>query len=269
MRGKSVVSQTTSRAAWTVALALCGSLACAAPDGSVAVAPTAREVDPPTARDIVSRAQQAAGGETWIHPRTLLMRGHAVFFTPQGAERHERYEMWRVYPAQKGAAHAADGKVRIESWHQGKRVRLVTFDGQRSYTLEGPQPPSEADRQWSENFGFGVIRFALEPGFRQERLADDVVEGRPVHVVRITDPSGQATTFSMAKDDHAILRLGFETARGWHERLYSEFFRKPGVSWVQPGRVRLYYAGVIQNEIVWTDFELDQAMPDGLFVVVK
>jgi hypothetical protein len=38
---------------------------------------------------------------------------------------------------------------------------------------------------------------------------------------------------------------------------------------VQPGRVRLYYAGVIQNEIVWTDFELDQAMPDGLFVVVK
>ncbi len=219
------------------------------------------------ARDIIARAQAAAGGETWIHPRTLLMRGHAVFYTPQGAERHERYEMWRVYPAQKGAAHAADGKVRIESWRQGKRVRLITFDGERSYTLEGPQPPSEADKQWSENFGFGVIRFALEPGFRQERLPDEVVEGRSVRVVRITDPSGQATTFSVAKDDDAILRLGFHTPRGWHERLYSEFFRKPGVSWVQPGRVRLYYAGVLQNEILWTDFELDRPMPDDLFVV--
>ena len=84
-----------------------------------------------------------------------------------------------------------------------------------------------------------AIRFALEPGFRQERLADDTVEGRAVHVVRVTDPSGQATTFSMAKDDFAILRLGFETARGWHERLYSDFFRKPGV----PEAINLQPAG--------------------------
>lgn len=222
-----------------------------------------------TAREIVARAQVAAGGDTWIHPSSLLMRGHAVFYTPQGAERHERYDMWRVYPKQKGSAHAADGKVRIESWHQGRCVRLITFDGKRSYTLEGPQPPSEADKQWSENFGFGVIRFAIEPGFRQERLPDDSVEGRPVHVVRIIDPSEQVTLFSIAKDDYAILRLGFNTSRGWHERLYSNFFRKPGISWVQPGLVRLYYDGVKQNEIIWLDFELDRSMPDALFVVNK
>lgn len=238
--------------------------------GSVAVgsgALRAADAPEPTAREIVARAQAAAGGETWIHPRTLLMRGHAVFYTPQGPERHERYDMWRVYPQQKGAAHAADGKVRIESWSNGRRVRLVTFDGQRSYTLDGPQPPSEADKQWSENFGFGVIRFALESGFRQERLPDDSVEGRPVYVVRIVDPSRQETLFSIAKDDYAILRLGFDTSRGWHERLYSNFFRKPGLSWVQPGLVRLYYNGVKQNEIIWTDFELDRPMPDDLFVV--
>lgn len=222
-----------------------------------------------TAREIVARAQVAAGGDTWIHPSSLLMRGHAVFYTPQGAERHERYDMWRVYPKQKGSAHAADGKVRIESWHQGRCVRLITFDGKRSYTLEGPQPPSEADKQWSENFGFGVIRFAIEPGFRQERLPDDSVEGRPVYVVRIIDPSEQVTLFSIAKDDYAILRLGFNTSRGWHERLYSNFFRKPGISWVQPGLVRLYYDGVKQNEIIWLDFELDRSMPDALFVVNK
>ena len=243
------------------------SFAVASPIRAAADPPARAAADAPTARDIIARAQAAAGGETWIHPRTLLMRGHAVFYTPQGPEKHERYEMWRVYPAQKGSAHAADGKVRIESWHDGKRVRLVTFDGLRSYTLDGPQPPSEADKQWSENFGFGVIRFALEPGFRQERLPDDAVGGREVYMVRIIDPSGQATLFSIAKDDHAILRLGFDTSRGWHERLYSDFFRKPGVSWVQPGVVKLYYDGVKQNEIFWTDFELDRPMPDDLFVV--
>ncbi|MFM7797364.1 MAG: hypothetical protein ACKPBA_00080, partial [Planctomycetota bacterium] len=162
------------------------------------IAPSVAADPPLPAREIIARAQAAAGGDTWIHPRTLLMRGHAVFYTPQGPEQHERYEMWRVYPVQKGSAHAADGKVRIESWHDGKRVRLVTFDGARSYTLDGPQPPSEADKQWSENFGFGVIRFALEPGFRQERLPDDAVGGREVYMVRIIDPSGQATLFSLA-----------------------------------------------------------------------
>jgi len=237
--------------------------------GSGASSLQAGDSDALSAREIVARAQAAAGGETWIHPRTLLMRGHAVFYTPQGPEHHERYDMWRVYPKQKGMAHAADGKVRIESRLNGKCVRLVTFDGQRSNTLEGPQPPSEADKQWSENFGFGVIRFAIEPGFRQERLPDDSVEGRPVYVVRIIDPSHQVTLFSIAKDDYAILRLGFDTSRGWHERLYSNFFKKPGVSWVQPGLVRLYYDGVKQNEIIWTDFELDRPMPDGLFVVAK
>ncbi len=86
----------------------------------------AADVSTSSARDIVARAQAAAGGATWIHPRTLLMRGHAVFYTSQGVERHERYDMWRVYPVQKGSAHAADGKVRIESWLNGERVRLVT-----------------------------------------------------------------------------------------------------------------------------------------------
>jgi hypothetical protein len=98
-------------------------------------------------------------------------------------------------------------------------------------------------------------------------LPDDSVDGRKAYVVRIIDPSGQMTLFSIAQDDYAILRVGFDTTRGWHERLYSNFFRKPGISWVQPGLVRLYYDGVKQNEIIWTDFELNQPMPDDLFVV--
>jgi hypothetical protein len=65
--------------------------------------------------------------------------------------------------------------------------------------------------------------------------------------------------------DYAVLSVGFATPRGWHERIYSNFYQKPGLSWVQPGRIRLYYNGVKQNEIVWRDFKLNEAMPDGLF----
>jgi hypothetical protein len=66
-------------------------------------------------------------------------------------------------------------------------------------------------------------------------------------------------------DDHAILWLGFETPRGWHERRYSDFYRNPGVSFTQPGRVRLFYDGVKQNEIRWSGYALNEDLPRSLF----
>lgn len=218
-------------------------------------------------RAIVARAHAAAGGDVWVRPKSLHMIGEAVFFDRNGQTRHERYEMWRVYPDMRTVAHAADGRVRIESWRNGARAMLLTFDGVRSYTADGPQPPSDADKQWAENFGFGVIRYALAEGFLAARMPDDLVDGRPCFVVRITDPSGGRTLFSIAHGDFQIVRVAFATPRGWHERTYSDFFRKPGSPWVQPGRVRLTYDGVKQNEIFWRDFEVNVDMPQSLFVV--
>jgi uncharacterized protein YbdZ (MbtH family) len=233
-----------------------------------AAAPGAIPVNPDLdSRDIVAGAHAAAGGESWVRPHSLHLIGEGVFYSITGTERHERYEMWRVYPSQLGAAHAANGRVRIQSWRNGETAILLAFDGERSYTAAGPQPQSEADRQWSENFGFGVIRYALDEGFRIGRMPDDVVDSRAAYVVRVTDPQGQQTVFSIAQDDYAILRVGFATPRGWHERTYSDFFRRSGVSWVQPGRIRLTYNGVKQNEIFWHDFVLNETMPYDLFVV--
>jgi hypothetical protein len=218
-------------------------------------------------RVIVERAHKAAGGEAWSRPRTLHMVGEAVFYEREGEVRHERYEMWRVFPSMRSAAHAADGRVRIESWRNGQRALLLTFDGARSYTAAGPQPASEADAQWSENFGFGVIRYALMEGFSVARMPDDLVDGRPVFVVRVTDPAGQRTLFSIAQDDFLILRVGFVTPRGWHERTYSDFFKREDSPWMQPGRVRLTYNGVKQNEVFWRTFTLGEEMSQSLFVV--
>lgn len=220
-----------------------------------------------SAEDILARAYEAAGGEAWRRPKTLLMKGYGVFYNGAVATIYDDYRMWRVYPSWKGDARKADGKVRIEARKDGRPVFLVAFDGAKTYDMNGPVADQTANAQWAENFGFGAIRYGLDEGWERRRLPDDLIDGRPAHMIELQDPSGGVTRFGVAAHDFAVLYVGFDTARGWHERRYSDFFSKPGIAWVQPGRVRLAYDGVKQNEIIWTDFELNAAMEDALFIV--
>lgn len=222
-----------------------------------------------TAAGIVSRAHAAAGGATWMRPASLIMRGHARFF-PKGDETHgievPDYRMWRIYPAQSTDAHAANGMVRIDARYADGRIYFQTaFDGIDTYNQTGKIPGAMASKEWSENFGFGIIRFALNPDVSLDRMPDDTAEGRPIHVVRVSDPHGGKTLFGITCDDFQIVWLGFSTPRGWHERRYSNFYRRRGVSFTQPGRVRLYYDGVKQNEVVWTDYEVNSPIPPDIF----
>ena len=221
--------------------------------------------------EIVARAHSAAGGETWLRPRSLIMTGHASFF-PKGDEASRlevpNYAMWRVYPEQSTDAHLANGMVRIDARLADGSVYFQTaFDGVETYNQAGRVPGAQASREWSENFGFGIIRFALEPGFTLDRLPDDSAEGRAIYVVRVNDPQGGKTLFGIAQDDFQILWLGFQTARGWHERRYSNFYRKPGISFTQPGLVRLYYDGIKQNQIAWTDYRVGESIPQSWFQI--
>lgn len=219
--------------------------------------------------DIVRRAHLAAGGADWAKPRTLIMTGKAVFF-PTGTQADHvvspDYRMWRTYPTVSADAHAASGMVRIDAKRaDGSLYYQIAFDGVDTYNEKGPIPGAVASKEWSENFGFGIIRFALNNGFSIDRLPDDDAEGRPIYTVRVNDPGGGKTLFGITKDDFQVVWLGFATPRGWHERRYSNFYRNPGVSFTQPGRVRLFYDGVKQNEIWWTAYELNQAIPTELY----
>lgn len=222
-----------------------------------------------SARDIIARAHEAAGGAQWVSPQTLLMEGHGVFFPGGGHEPviYEPYRMWRVYPEGKDDAHIADGRVRIDAFRDGEIVFQLAFDGVNTYNQNGLVPGAEASAEWANNFGFGAIRYALDPEYSLHRLPDDYVDGREVYVIRVTDAVGGQALFSIAHEDHAILRVGFQTARGWHERIYSDFYSNPGDSWVQPGRVRLFYNGVKANETIWTSYTLNAPMEQSLFVL--
>lgn len=220
-----------------------------------------------SATDIMQQAHKAAGGVSWARPKSLSMMGYGVFYKDGKATQHETHNMWRVYDADKKDAHKVDGKVRLESIRDGQRVIDLSYDGQTTYTPNGKQPPSESDKRWSSNFGFGVIRHALDDGYILTRLPDDLIDGRLAYLIKVTDAVGGSTQFGISQDDFAILSVAFDTPRGWHERIYSEFYTNPGVDWVQPGRVRLYYNGVKANEVIWTSFEINKDLPDCLFIL--
>lgn len=220
-----------------------------------------------SAADIIAGAYEAAGGESWLRPQTLSMTGYGVFYRNGKAATYDEYRMLRVYAGRKDNAHIADGKVRIEAKKNGEQVFIIAFDGETTYNQNGPVEDQTANAQWASNFGFGAIRHALNDGWTQTRLPDDLIDGRPAFLVELTDPVGGMTRFAIDQQTDHVLYVGFNTARGWHERRYSKFFSKPGVDWVQPGRVRLFYDGVKQNEVIWTDFEINKSQPDALFVI--
>jgi len=232
---------------------------------------TADEAAGPSARDIVVRAHAAAGGEAWLHAGSNVMRGHATLCRegrPEACVTADRYEMYRVYPTELAKAHAGSGKFRLDAW-VGERVLFqMAYDGERSYDQNGVVVGPRAQSDEGSGFGFSAVRFALEEGFRLDRLMDDQVEGRPAFFVRVTDPSGQTTLFGIDQEDYSIRSAAWQSPRGWHQRLYSEFYRVGGEDgFLQPGRVRHYYDGVKSVDIYWTSAELGGEIPAATFVL--
>lgn len=216
-------------------------------------------------RAIIAKAFEAAGGERWARVKSLILSGNAVFYGagPEPRSRADDYRMWRVYEDVRVNAHAEAGKVRIEARHDGRPMFLVGSDGETSFNEKGVIPKAQADAFWAENFGFGVIRSAMGPGFKLQRLPDDSVDGHPSYMVRVTDPSGSATLFGIDKAQYFIRLAGFATPRGWHVRIYDDFRVTPG--WTQPGVITLYYNGVIANKVFWTGWEIDPEIDPLMF----
>ena len=197
-----------------------------------------------TADEIVRRAHEAAGGEEWVRPHTLYLLGNSTFFEGTSATHMDRHEMWRVFESRKESAHQASGKVRIRSSQEGVTPVDLAFDGTTTYVNGAPSGEPSDSQRWASKFGTPL-------GYSLARLPSTAS-----FTIRVTDQKGGETRAWHA--DYAILMVGFDTPRGWHERIYSDFFSRPGSNWKQPGLVRLYYNGVKQNEVRWTEFLVNE-----------
>ena len=223
-----------------------------------------------TPLEIVRWAADRAGGDAWLHARTNRMEGWAELCrdgTFGQCVRADGYGMHRVYPTTLASAHAGTGKFRLDATRGDTAIFRMSYDGERSYDQDGPLPPERAARSEASGFGFSAIRFADQPGFSLQRLADDSVEGHPCFMVRVTDPSGSSTIFGIDQESAYIRLAAWDTPKGWHQRVYSDYYWVPDPGFLQPGRVRLYYGGAKEVDIRWTSATINEDIPDAVFVL--
>ena len=221
-----------------------------------------------TPRELVEAAVEAHGGDIWLEPGTLVLSGHAEFFSLDSAEprtRVEDYRMWREFDPNRTVAHGADGKVRIRARVGEKVLFEVGYDGETTWNERGIVPKVEADAYWASNFGFGIIRSALNEGFTLEAAPGRDIEGHPVDLVRIVDPQGQPTLFGFDRESRFVRYMAFRTPRGWHERVYDDFVRLPESGWVQARTVTLLYDGVKANTVYWRDVRIGEPVAQEIF----
>ena len=82
-------------------------------------------------------AVAASGGDTWQQPKTLMLKGEALW-TPHGKTdaahqlKFDDYAMYRVFPSENAAAHQANGKVRFDAKHGNQLFMQLIFDGKNT-----------------------------------------------------------------------------------------------------------------------------------------
>lgn len=220
--------------------------------------------DPP--RQVLEQAVEAMGGKSWLTPTSLQLEGEATFYradSAQASSHADRYVMWRGIDGRRTSAHGADGTLRISASAGGKSLFEIGFDGTASWTDKGIMPKAAADAFWASNMGFGIIRQALNDGFRLERAPDRSVDGHELAMIRVIDPQGAPTLFGIDRTSRFVRYMGFRSPRGWHERNYDDFLVQPG--WVQARRVTLTYDGVKQNEVRWRRVAVNPKLDAALF----
>jgi hypothetical protein len=229
--------------------------------------PLAAETPVETPREVVERAVAAHGGAVWLDPGTLELSGTATFYDPAtGAVRSTAgdYRMWRTFEDGRTSAHEASGKVRIIAKSGEKVLFEVGYDGETTWTERGIMPRAEADAYWASNFGFGIIRSALEAEFELYHAPSREIGGRMTNIIRVMDPNGQQTLFGFDVESGFVVYMAFDAPRGFHERLYSDFVRLEN-GWVQARRVTLLYDGIIANSVFWSKTRIGEAIDPALF----
>jgi hypothetical protein len=236
---------------------------------AVAIAGPAMAAAPaPTPEAIILRAYEAAGGDLYRYPGTYHLHGAYLDYRAGPVPVvYKPYDLYRVQPRDHPRGRVADGKIRVSAYKDGQPSMQVAFDGVQTYNMDGPTGEGAEAPFWRTTMGFGMIRFALSPGYRLQLLADDSVDGKPVHMINVTDPAGESAVFSVRKADARLVRVSFPTPRGLHDRIFSDFFTKKGSRWVQPGRVRSFINGVKEAEFTYTDFKIGAPLADDLFVI--
>jgi hypothetical protein len=224
--------------------------------------------------EILEQCIQANGGQAWQQPKTLQLKGNAVF-TPFGKTDDDHkivldtYNLYRIFPAENNAAREANGSIRFTAKANDYLYMHLIYDGQTTHNfLSDKAKPYNKYFSWTNNFGFSIIRFAQNPGFKTELLVNDQVEGFECYVIKIIDPKQFETHFFIDSNNYFIRSVAFVTELGYHHRIYSNFYKADagaGNYFNQPGRLRVYFEGVKWIDVNWESTLVNEPIDELIF----
>ncbi|MCX8019047.1 MAG: hypothetical protein N2747_00970 [Chitinophagaceae bacterium] len=222
---------------------------------------------------IVKKIIESLGGQVWLRPESLILKGYA-YWSPHGIKDRDSafllkpYYMYRIFPDTSHAAHGPNGKIRFDAYRSEEVFLRLIYDGKQTQQhLHALATKYKDYFSWSNNFGFGIIRFCLDEGFNLKLLQEDDLDGHHCYVLYIRDPSGMKTWFWVDKKKYFIRGMGFNTPLGWHLRIYSNYKKDKKSGFVQPKRVRIYFEGIKWIDIYWNEFDVNRKLDDNLFLI--
>lgn len=222
-----------------------------------------------TAAQIIRKAIAAHGSDAWKHPETLQLYGSAVMHSEGGPELIlDTYNMQRVFPGTNTEARKANGKVALLARAGDEVFFDLRFNGTETHVFLSETAQKFRDNfTWSNNFGFGIIRFALDRKLECTLTGDHTFGDVPCHYITIKDASGQDTVFGIHKDSFRIIYMGFDTPLGFHLRRYGHFKQHPGNPFLIPLSLSIYYDDFRWFDVRWDDFRLNASIENKVFEI--
>ena len=215
--------------------------------------------------ELIQQSIDAHGGTIWNHPTSLVLNGCASLYDDGKKKHHfDLYQMHRVFPRRNNEARKENGKVSIIAKEMESLFFHLTFDGAQSEVTLSEQASIFSDHfKWSNNFGFGIIRFAI-----QEKLECKFIEHDKddhCHYFEVIDKNQQRTLFGIGKKESFIRYMAFETPLGMHQRSYSNFKRDEN-GFVLATHLNIKYGEDLFFEVNWDSFEVNVDIPDSIFI---
>ncbi len=210
--------------------------------------------------EILSNYFETIGQDKVLKVNTMTMKGKIL---QQGMELPIMLQMKRP------------GKVRMEASIQGQKI-IQSFDGENGWMINpmagsldpqdlGPEEIKEIKQMGDMD---GDLYDYAAKGHQVELIGKEEMEGTPTYKVKLTRKDGDKTIYYFDVESYVILKT--ETTRTIQgvDQTFEQF---PGnykmvEGMAMPYNISSSYQGQTYMEIVIDTVEIDQEIPDSLFV---
>ncbi|HEY0514332.1 MAG TPA: insulinase family protein [Thermoanaerobaculia bacterium] len=224
------------------------------PKATATAAPAPATADP-AGRELVRKAQQALGGQTFVEQKSQISKGSGSM-TPPGAPQPMAIASvvsYRMLP----------DKDRTEI-QLPMGTMIQGFDGSQGWMSLGAQSQDTTEQaREKELYGLDVLRRAGQADYTARLLPDAEVNGKPAKVVEVADAQGHATRFFLDPQTSLVTKIAFELNGQLSEAAYSDYRDVQGVKIAH--QVNIFQNGQPLLEIKYSDVQVNAPVDAKLF----